>query len=75
MKALVLLFCLSFLVYVHCVPADQKKGPKTLSNQPHEDENGEHNPKYDHEAFLGEEQAAEFNKLPLEESKRRLRLV
>jgi len=32
----------------------------------------EHNPHYDHEAFLGEEQAHEFDTLTPAESKRRL---
>ena len=35
----------------------------------------DHNPDYDHEAFLGEEEAREFDQLTPEESKRRLGLI
>lgn len=46
------------------------RGPKDLSDKQHYDEDSEH----DHEAFLGKEKAAEFDKLTHEEAKRRLRL-
>lgn len=35
--------------------------------------NEEHNPDYDHEAFLGEDEARTFDQLTPEESKDRLR--
>lgn len=35
----------------------------------------EHDAKYDHEAFLGEDEAKTFDQLPAEESRRRLGLV
>ena len=43
-----------------------------FTDQEHYNPQREHNPEYDHEAFLGEEQAHEFNKLSPRESKRRL---
>lgn len=50
-----------------------KRGPpKDLSDEEHYDGGNEHNPEYDHEAFLGKETAQEFDKLSPEESKRRL---
>ena len=46
---------------------------QTLSQQEHfDDEKGEHNPQFDHEAFLGADQAKFFEKLSPEESKKRL---
>jgi len=48
-----------------CVPTDQR----------HYDPEREHNPEYDHEAFLGEEQAHEFDQLTPAESRRRLGLA
>lgn len=46
-----------------------------LSNEDHyqsDGEGNEHNAAYDHEAFLGKEQASEFDELSPEESKARL---
>ena len=51
---------------------------KDLSDQPHfkgADEGAEHNPEYDHEAFLGREEAKTFDDLTPEESKERLGFV
>lgn len=45
--------------------------PKDLSDQEHYEGDG-HNADYDHEAFLGKDQAKEFDNLTPEESKRRL---
>jgi len=42
------------------------------AGQQHYDPRREHNPEYDHEAFLGEEQAREFDQLSPDESRRRL---
>jgi len=42
------------------------------TDQEHYNPEREHNTEYDHEAFLGEEQAHEFDKLSPGESKRRL---
>lgn len=44
---------------------------KKLSESLHEEE-GEHNNDYDHEAFLGREEAKTFDQLTPEESKERL---
>ena len=52
---------------------DRQRGPKDLSDKEHYEE--EHNVEYDHEAFLGKEQASEFDQLSHEESRRRLRSV
>lgn len=43
-----------------------------LSTEQHYDENAAHNSEYDHEAFLGADEAKEFNQLTPEESKARL---
>ena len=54
-------------------PFTDKRGPKDLSDEPHYVGDGhEHNPDYDHEAFLGKEQAQTFDQLPPGEAKRRL---
>ena len=45
--------------------------PQKLSDEEHFVEGTEHNPDYDHEAFLGED-AKEFDELTPEESKERL---
>lgn len=44
---------------------------QTLSDAKH-DADDEHSPDYDHEAFLGKEEAQEFDQLTPEESKSRL---
>ena len=38
-------------------------------------EDGAHNPEYDHEAFLGQQEAQKWEKLPTDEVKRKLRQV
>lgn len=43
-----------------------------LSDEKHYGENSVHNTEYDHEAFLGEEEAKKFDQLSPEESKARL---
>ena len=70
LREALLLGLLFFLV--GAIPTERDRGPKDLSDKQHYD--GEHNVEYDHEAFLGKEQAAEFDKLTHEEAKRRLRL-
>ena len=54
-----------------CEPVGGNEGPEHLSDEEHFKE-GEHNVKYDHEAFLGKERAKEFDELTPEEAKRRL---
>lgn len=51
-------------------PVQVKDG--SLSDQDHFHE-GKHDPQYDHDAFLGEEQAREMKKLSPKETKKRLR--
>lgn len=51
----------------------EKRGPKDLSDETHYDgDENEHNQEYDHDAFLGKEDADTFDKLPPGEAKRRL---
>lgn len=65
--------CTVLLSLVTGGPTD-KRGPKDLSEEEHW--NGEeHNADYDHEAFLGKEEADEFDNLPPEEAKRRLGII
>ncbi|KAL3842537.1 hypothetical protein ACJMK2_020538 [Sinanodonta woodiana] len=47
---------------------------KDLSDQEHE-LNGDHNAEYDHDAFLGKDEAETFDQLSPEESKRRLGII
>ena len=50
--------------------------PQPLSDEKHyegdDEEEGDHNPDFDHEAFLGKEEAQSFDSLSPEESQRRL---
>ncbi|KAK6973370.1 calumenin [Biomphalaria glabrata] len=65
------------LVSVHCSAIPDKKQrvqDKPLSSEPHE-VHGEHNPDYDHDAFLGHEEAETFDQLSPEESKQRLSII
>ncbi|XP_064634603.1 calumenin-like isoform X2 [Lineus longissimus] len=58
------------------IPRDGAKRvlDKPLSDEEHF-ENGEHNPEFDHEAFLGEDEAKEFDELSPEESVDRLGII
>ncbi|CAG5134394.1 unnamed protein product, partial [Candidula unifasciata] len=61
-------------VYCSAIPAGeikQRVHEKSLSNEEHE-VRGEHNNDYDHDAFLGHEDAETFDQLSPEESKKRL---
>lgn len=51
-----------------------RRGPRNLSEEEHYPGNGheEHNQQFDHEAFLGKEQAERFDQLPPAEARRRL---
>ena len=49
------------------------RGPRDLSEEEHYQGDGhDHNAQYDHEAFLGKEQAERFDQLSAAEAKRRL---
>ena len=51
----------------------QHRGPRDLSEEEHYQGDGHnHNAQYDHEAFLGKEQAERFDQLSPAEAKRRL---
>ena len=72
-----LLFVLSLLIIVvNGGPTKEnhrKRGPKDLSDEEHYNaKTNEHNPEYDHEAFLGKEEAEEMQHLSPEEQRRRL---
>ncbi|CAK1578827.1 unnamed protein product [Parnassius mnemosyne] len=55
-------------------PEESKRLMDHLSDQEHF-KNEHHNKKFDHDAFLGEDQAKTFDQLPPEESKRRLGII
>ena len=57
-----------------CVGEERvRRGPRNLSEEEHYPGDGhDHNAQYDHEAFLGKEQAERFDQLSPEEAKRRL---
>lgn len=65
-------------VGVSSVPTEHKRGPivKDLSDEAHfVGDDRDHNPDYDHEAFLGEEAAQSFDQLSPSEAKRRLGII
>ncbi|XP_028140634.1 calumenin [Diabrotica virgifera virgifera] len=76
-KLCFVVFCL--ISAVLAVPKEEVHGEKRVHNKELSDkehsENGHHNPEYDHEAFLGAEEAKTFDQLPPEESKRRLGII
>ena len=47
-------------------------GPRDLSEEEHYSDGHEHNTQYDHEAFLGKEEAKNFDQLSKEEAGKRL---
>lgn len=73
-------FLVVFLVFtlaVAAVPKPEEKKERVYDREPSDQEHyqeEQHNPQYDHEAFLGEE-AKTFDQLPPEESRRRLGYV
>ena len=75
MNIVCLVLFLFFFLYSYSsgIPTEQKKDPKPLSDKAHVDINGEHSVEFDHEAFLGDDVAAEFDTLPVEESMKRLK--
>ena len=69
----VFLFCVTLAVHCRAKPKPKPKvqGDR-LSDAEHYSKGGEHDHAYDHEAFLGKDQAEQFKELTPEESKRRL---
>lgn len=65
-------FCIFSLIKAIPKPEDGKKNRDPLSNEQHYGDHDEHNTIYDHEAFLGEDEAKQFDNLSPEESKERL---
>lgn len=63
-----------FALTVAAVPKPEEKKERVYDREPSDQKHfqeAQHNPQYDHEAFLGEE-AKTFDQLPPEESRRRL---
>lgn len=74
-KSIVILV-VALIAGVFSVPTEHKRGPKDLSDETHYKGNKkDHNPDYDHEAFLGEEEAQTFDQLSPSEAKRRLGII
>ncbi|KAF8774001.1 Calumenin like protein [Argiope bruennichi] len=74
-RNVILLVCLLVFVMCRAVPnpdGSKRVHDKPLSDEKHYGENEAHNTQYDHEAFLGEEEARKFDELSPEESKERL---
>lgn len=65
---------LVLIVLVSPVPTASHRPPKDLSDETHY-EGEAHNTDYDHEAFLGKEEAKTFEQLPPAEAKRRLGVI
>jgi len=64
-------------VYCSAIPTNEKKTRvhgMELSDEDHLS-NGEHNPDYDHDAFLGHDEAETFDQLSPDESKKRLGII
>ncbi|XP_033751880.1 calumenin-like isoform X2 [Pecten maximus] len=78
MKLLSVCLILVLMVVVYCSaipkPGDKRVHETKLSDLPHDDDN-EHNEDYDHEAFLGKDDAQDFDDLSPEESKERLAII
>lgn len=70
-----IILCLLLAAVIAAKPADEEKKSRVhtdrLSDEAHFIDD-EHNPDYDHEAFLGEDEARTFDQLTPEESKDRL---
>jgi hypothetical protein len=63
-------------IFVSAVRCEHHNPGDPLSDKDHYKVEGEHDAKYDHEAFLGKDTAAEYDDLTPEKSKERLaRLV
>jgi len=72
------LILLSLVALVASKPADEEKKSRVMHTELSDEDHfagHEHNPDYDHEAFLGDDEADEFDHLPPEESKRRLGVI
>uniref|UniRef100_A0A1W7R9T7 Reticulocalbin-3 n=1 Tax=Hadrurus spadix TaxID=141984 RepID=A0A1W7R9T7_9SCOR len=67
-----LLLCILSITVAIPKPEDGKKKRDRLSGEQHYGNDDEHNTAYDHEAFLGEDEARTFDQLSPEESKERL---
>lgn len=52
--------------------ASRHGGQRDLSEEEHYGDGHDHNTQYDHEAFLGKEEAKKFNELSKEDARKRL---
>ncbi len=64
----------TFFMYKLSPLSSAERGQRDLSEEEHYPGDGhdDHNSEYDHDAFLGKEEAERFDQLPPEEAKRRL---
>lgn len=63
------------VVATGCFCESSSSNDRVIKDNSHDEkhyEAEEHNPEYDHEAFLGKEEAKEYDELSPEESKKRL---
>jgi hypothetical protein len=63
---------LSTLINGSAVPKHEEGGNRVMDHDFAQHMGDEHSKQYDHEQFLGEDQAKTFDQLPPEESRRRL---
>ncbi|KAL5503600.1 hypothetical protein EMCRGX_G010573 [Ephydatia muelleri] len=78
MKNLNAILILCFAATACCKPTGEERkgrGPLDLSGYDHFTEGEQHNTEYDHEAFLGKDEAERFDQLTPEEAKKRLALI
>jgi len=68
----IFVFCIIFLICSIAMAKEDPKKQEGLSDEKHFNAAGEHNAKYDHDAFVGEEEAKKYEKLSAEESKEKL---
>ncbi|KAB7501850.1 Calumenin-B [Armadillidium nasatum] len=74
-RSLIVTLCLSLVFCAALEKRDDEKKSRVINNELSDEEHfagSEHNPDYDHEAFLGEEEAKRFDQLTPEESIERL---
>ncbi len=70
-KSVLVILLIGSVVFATPKPKDRVIKDEELSSEEHSKE-GEHNKEYDHEAFLGKEEAHKFDELTPEQSKERL---
>ena len=74
-RILLALSCLLLALQTRCGPSLERKSERVLHGRPLSGMEHQDDDDYDHEAFLGEDLAAQFDDLAPEESQRRLGLI